>query len=375
MLTQTEILKKAQNKYKTYLKSKIYNQNIFPLEIRGNMKVPENDYDKATSLFQIIYKESKFNKKYGYTLLLSDSRKIKISKLFFETEIDYLKYLSKEKEVNQFIEKMNILRKELNISNILLEKNLSKILKWDSEFTEQLSKTIKFLLENPNSGLYPRELPIDIPTKFIEKNLSAITSFLNEFTVLSDIDNKYQKLGLIDKDFLIYIRSFDEFNIFDTNNNSAKSKIINLNPSSFSTFSPNAKRIFVIENKTTFFTFPLKKNDICLYSGGFSILSFKNKNLINSKNLYYFGDIDEHGLAILSLFREIYPNTKSIFMDIMTLKNNLIFSSQKGTPYQGKIYNLTAEEIKIFEYIRKEKIILEQEKIPLDYIIKNIENL
>jgi len=109
MLTQAEILKKAQNKYKTYLKSKIYNQNIFPLEIRGNMKVPENDYNKATSLFQTIYKESKFNKKYGYTLILSDSKKIKISKLFFETEIDYLKYLSKEKEVSQFITKQHSL--------------------------------------------------------------------------------------------------------------------------------------------------------------------------------------------------------------------------------------------------------------------------
>ncbi len=374
MLTQAEILKKAQNKYKTYLKSKIYNQNIFPLEIRGNMKVPENDYNKATSLFQTIYKESKFNKKYGYTLILSDSKKIKISKLFFETEIDYLKYLSKEKEVSQFITKQDILRKQLNISNKLLEKNLSKILKWDINFTEYLSKTINFLLANPNSGLYPRELPIDIPTKFIEKNISVITSFLNEFTSLSDMDNKYQKLGLIDKDFLIYIRSFSEFNISD-NNNSAKSKIINLNPSSFSTFSPNANRIFVIENKTTFFTFPLKKNDICLYSGGFSILSFKNKKLLNSNKLYYFGDIDEHGLAILSLFRDIYPNSKSIFMDITTLKNNVLFSSQKETHYQGTISNLTKEEMKTFDYIHEEKIILEQEKIPLDYIIKKIENL
>lgn len=374
MLTQAEIHKKAQNKYKNYLKAKIYNQNIFPLEIKGNMKVIETDYNKATYIFQNIYDESKFNKKYGYSLILSNSKKIKIEKLFFETEIDYLKYLSKEKEVKEFKEKLDILRKQLNISNQLLEKYLSKILKWDIEFTIYISKTVKFLIENPNSGLYPREIPIDIPTKFIEKNISIITAFLNEFTPLSNIENKYQKIGLIDKDFLIYIRSINEFDISNTNN-SVKSKIIYLNPSSFSEFSQNSDRIFIIENKTTFFTFPLKKNDICLYSGGFSILSFININLKKSDKLYYFGDIDEHGLAILSLFRKIYPNTKSIFMDLKTLKDNYIFSSEKGKTYQGDVSNLTKEEMKTFNYIRENKISLEQEKIPLDYITKNIKNL
>jgi len=62
-------------------------------------------------------------------------------------------------------------------------------------------------------------------------------------------------------------------------------------------------------------------------------------------------------------------------MDITTLKNNVLFSSQKETHYQGTISNLTKEEMKTFDYIHEEKIILEQEKIPLDYIIKKIENL
>jgi hypothetical protein len=375
MLTNDEIKKKALRKYNSYLKSLVVNSNIFPLNIIGNKQVATTDFSQATKIYEDFYKNSKSNKGYGYCFDYEKNKKTSITKIYFETEKDFVKYIAKEVQATTFLSNINMLRERLDISDEIIIENISKISKWDEDFCKNLALTTGFLIENQKSNLYKRELPIHVPTKFLEKNIVVITNFLSNFISIPNVENKYQKLGLIDKTFIIKIRAKDKFTISDINgNNCGNTEVIFLTPKAFENFTYNPKRVFIVENETTFFKFPLKENDICLYSGGFSILSFKNNKMLMENNTYYFGDIDEHGFAILSMFREIYPGIKSIFMDTKTLNKFTKFEIE-GKEYQGILNALNMEETKVYEYIKENNLRLEQERIPIHFIKNELELL
>jgi hypothetical protein len=375
MLTKEEIKQKALNKYNGYLKSIINNDTYFPLEIKGNKKISTQEYSKAFEAFTFFYNNSKEKKGYGYSFEYEKTKKIKIKKIFFETEEDYIKFIEKESQTNSFKKNIATLRSTLNITDEILISNVSKIAKWDEKFCTNIARISSFIINNPQSNLYQRELPIAVPTKFLEKNITIITSFISNFIPLKNVDNKYQKLGLLDKSFLIKIRSTNNFKVFDSQNNlSCTSETITLTPKEFEKFNHSSKTIFIVENETTFYNFPIRKNELCLYSGGFSILSFKNNNYLRENSLFYFGDLDEHGFAIFSMFKDVYPNAKSIFMDMKTLMEFKKYRAE-GKEYKGTLQNLNNEEETCFKYLKETNSRLEQEKIPASYIKKELDHI
>ena len=77
------------------------------------------------------------------------------------------------------------------------------------------------------------------------------------------------------------------------------------------------KRVFIIENEAVYLSFPISDSDICVFGGGFQA-AVLDALWMNERDIHYFGDLDEHGLEILSLFRARYPKTKSLMMDTET---------------------------------------------------------
>ena len=61
------------------------------------------------------------------------------------------------------------------------------------------------------------------------------------------------------------------------------------------------KRVYVIENEAVYLSFPIVEGEMVVFGSG-----FKSKILeapwLDSTEIFYFGDIDEHGFLILSLF-------------------------------------------------------------------------
>lgn len=76
------------------------------------------------------------------------------------------------------------------------------------------------------------------------------------------------------------------------------------------------KNILIAENKMNFLTLPLITSTIAIWSGGgFNIGYLKNATWLLNKNIFYWGDIDEHGFQILHQLRNYYPQAKSVMMD------------------------------------------------------------
>ena len=83
----------------------------------------------------------------------------------------------------------------------------------------------------------------------------------------------------------------------------------------------------------------------------------------------YWGDIDTHGLAILSLARAVLPGLRSVLMNRETLEAFKDLAVQE--PAQASdagLHGLTQEERQLFDGLRAgtwgAKVRLEQERIP-----------
>ena len=114
--------------------------------------------------------------------------------------LDFLKFLSKRKEVDFF--KLNV-NKITNVFPDLEEWIINKPIKviqnqnnWDD-----ILKVCLYFKHNPTPNLYIRELPIKVHTKFIENNQGVIKELLD--IVISDYTQKDKKQ--FEKRFLVSV--------------------------------------------------------------------------------------------------------------------------------------------------------------------------
>ncbi len=86
------------------------------------------------------------------------------------------------------------------------------------------------------------------------------------------------------------------------------------------------KRIYIVENEIVYLTFPLADDIMCIFGGGFAVSNLASAAWMGEKDLYYFGDEDEHGFEILALFRFSFLSVKSFLMDTKTYLDHISYA-------------------------------------------------
>ena len=86
--------------------------------------------------------------------------------------------------------------------------------------------------------------------------------------------------------------------------------------------------------------------------------------------MYYWGDIDTHGFAILSRLRCYYPQAKSLLMDKKTLEQFVHLSVYESltSSEQKLLSHLTDDENDLYQQLQKNLLRLEQERISFVYL-------
>ncbi|RXP60872.1 hypothetical protein EC396_04250 [Lutibacter sp. HS1-25] len=381
MITPQEIKKKAEKKYIFFLQSLVINNTYEKLVIRGDKKYTKSSLPEFEKEIQLIISQSKEKKGFGYTL---DFQQVKTKHLgtqdlptsiYFDTEKDFLKFLGKEIEVKLFNESIIKITKVFPELKEWIINNPIKVIQNTVEWGSIL-KVCLYFKQNPKPNLYIRELPINVHTKFIERNQSVIKDLLD--ILISEYNNKEEKQ--FEKRFnLKYAEPQIRFEILDKEvSQKFFSGIddISIPMSEFETLDLPIERVIVFENKTTFYTaltLPKMDKAIALFGSGFSVSNLKNVYWFKHKELLYWGDIDVQGFEILSQFRSYFPQTKSILMDKPTFDK--FFENDSGTPTNISVQlNLTDEEQQLYDILKTNNWRLEQEKIPFDYVNKYFEN-
>ncbi len=375
MITPKEIKDKTERKYVSFfLQSLVENKPFEKLVIRGDKSYTKSSLPEFEKEIQQIISQSKEKKGFGYTLEFQQVKTKSLgiqdlpTSIFFDTEKDFLKFLGKEKEVELFktsVEKIINAFPELKDWII---KNSIKVVNNQFEW-ESVLKVCQYFKQNPKPNLYIRELPINVHTKFIERNQGLIKDLID--VLITEHINKDEKQ--FEKRFnLKYSEPQIRFKILDKEISQIYFSGLDdlaIPVCQFETLNLPISKVLVVENKTTLYTtltLPKMEKTIAIFGSGYSVANLKNVKWFENIELLYWGDIDVQGFEILSQFRGYFQQTKSVLMDYVTFGK--FFENDFGTPTNiSTVLNLTLREQELYDILKTNNYRLEQEKIPFDY--------
>jgi hypothetical protein len=126
-----------------------------------------------------------------------------------------------------------------------------------------------------------------------------------------------------------------------------------------------AADVLIVESKTPLLTLPKIKQTIGIWGGGNSVTDLRYLEWLARKPLWYWGDIDVEGFAILSRLRTMFPHIQSFLMDgarVARWKESL--GSPGNNNPGGPLANLTSAEQAAYVECRASNLRIEQERIP-----------
>lgn len=381
MITPQEIKDKAEKKYNSFLQSQLDNVPFTKLVIRGDKSYTKSSLPDFEKEIQLIFSQSKEKKGFGYSL---EFQKVKTKYLgiqdipiliYFETEKDFLKFLGKEKEVELFKTYKDKILNEFPELRNWVSQNPSKIIQYQTEWTSIL-KVCEYFKDNPKPNTYIRELPINVHTKFIERNQSLLKELLD--ILISENINIPEKQ--FEKRFnLKYSEPQIRFKILDkeiSKNLFSGIDDLAIPVSQFEKLNLPIKKVLIVENKTTLYTtltLPKMEGTIAVFGQGNAVLNLKNAAWLTKMEILYWGDIDVQGFEILSRLREHFTHIKSVLMDKVTFQT--FFENDKGTPTNiSTKLNLSDREQELYNILQTNNWRLEQEKVPLAYVNRYFKN-
>lgn len=236
---------------------------------------------------------------------------------------------------------------------------------------------VDWMQAHPRPGIYLRQ--VDIPSvnsKFIEAHRGILAELFDlslpeeaiapQATGVGQFSVRY---GFKDKPARIRFRVLD----------ASKSPLlgggtpdITLDSDSFAKLSAIVSRVFITENETNFLAFPTLADSLVIFGAGYGWDHLSNIHWLSDCLIYYWGDIDTHGFAILNQLRSRFSHVESFIMDRETL---IIHESLLGNEENQALQDLpllTTDEQSLFDDLRDNRIRknlrLEQEMIGFNWI-------
>ena len=296
--------------------------------------------------------------------------------VWVETLDDALSILGKTREARRFA---NLVERTKQRQPLLLEWLARKPLKalalagiWD-----QLLDVVEWIRQHPRPGVYLRQ--IDIPglhSKFIEAHRGVLLQWLDPLLPpeavnpsASGVSGFARRYGFRVKPQRIRLRALDPAHALLPG---AAHADITLDAESFSALSPAVARVFITDNEINYLAFPVVPDSLLIFGAGYGFDVLAHAAWLVRCQVFYWGDIDTHGFAILDQLRASLPHAHSFLMDRATL---LAFESQWGREEKQThraLSRLNTEECALYDDLRENKLgqnlRLEQERIGFGWV-------
>jgi len=306
------------------------------------------------------------------------------SEVWIDTLDDAIAFIKKEKEVRIFKSLVETTR--LSEPNLLswIESNSLRVLKLQDEWVNLL-RIVTWMKENPNPGIYLRQVDIaGIDSKFIESHRGILSELLDESLPANCIQNSVKgvgqfsrRYGFKSKPVRIRFRVLDgKHLLFPVEGE----QDISMDASSFARLNARGLRVFITENEINYLSFPLLPDSMAIFGAGYGFDMFAQVSWLADCKAYYWGDIDTHGLAILSSARAHLPHLQSLLMDEETLIGHRHFWVSEAKQHSSaSMPNLNVYEAALYSNLKNNvwgnKIRLEQERIGWSYVWAAIDRL
>lgn len=243
--------------------------------------------------------------------------------------------------------------------------------------------TLAYFEGHPVTGRYLRELDIPgVDTKFIETHRELLSELLERVLPASAIDPQVKGLahhGFERRFGLRHEEPLIRFRILDP----AVAELGGLTDLTVPLSQVNGlrlrcRRVFITENRLNGLAFPDSPGAIVIFGLGYGLATLKDTPWLNTQEIHYWGDIDTHGLAMLSRLRSHFPQVRSFLMDRHTLERfrPLWVEEPPAKRFTGELTHLTPDEQALFHDLRDnslgENVRLEQERVAYAYVLEQV---
>lgn len=250
-----------------------------------------------------------------------------------------------------------------------------------------LMEVILWMQSHPRPCIYPRQMDIPgIHTKFIESHRAVLKELLDlalptdaikvETTGITGMSEFCRRYGFLDKPLRVRFRILDpELALLSAGTD----QDIAVNQETFNGLNLKVSRVFITENETNFLAFPSLPGSMVIFGAGYGFEMLAQADWLHLCSIYYWGDIDTHGFAILDQLREHFPHVKSILMDRETLMAHEQQWVTEPNPCVATLARVNVEERSLFDDLRNNRIgpavRLEQERIGFKWVNRVLKSI
>ena len=114
-----------------------------------------------------------------------------------------------------------------------------------------------------------------------------------------------------------------------------------------------------------------------IFGAGYGFEVLAEAHWLHGCRLFYWGDIDTHGFAILDQLRVRLPQVQSLLMDRDTLMAHQALWGEEPQPLQRELPRLNPHEVALFDDLREHRlraqlegvgVRLEQERVGFEWV-------
>jgi len=230
---------------------------------------------------------------------------------------------------------------------------------------DQLANVTAWLVANPHSGLFARQLPVrGVDTKWLSGHRGAVTKLVTAAIGIGD-------LGLATPPGLIRVRFCDSemapYGMRDVSAPAGDLTQLTIAPAI----------VLVLENLVTMLALPELPGVVAVLGQGYAVERLNEISWIANAKVLYWGDLDVDGFRILSMIRLQLPQARSILMDLDTVQAcwDLGVPDVRDTK---PVSELTAAEASALAQLRTATGAgganwrIEQERIPWEFALRTL---
>jgi hypothetical protein len=300
--------------------------------------------------------------------------------VIFPTLADVMSFLGKTRQANRFHTLFQTITARFpQLSGLLLDQPLT-VLQHDKVW-EELLAILDFMTGHPRPGIYIRQLEIPgVDTKFIETHKAWLVKLLTCVLPETAVDGAAKGPAAFENRFGFLSRPARvRCRFLDPNLSIMGLSDLEIPADDFARLPVQPNTLFVVENDITALSFPPFPNALLIFGRGYSLSVLSQSRWMANKPVWYWGDLDTHGFAMIDMIRHYFPRTRSFLMDEATLLSHKPMWGKEPSPIHRNLPLLTPDEALVYDALRNHSygpnLRLEQERISFTLVRRAVEDI
>ncbi len=393
MIGVAELKQKALRHWETgaFLKAWCRKESLFPLSIALGRPAGRDlmeRFARVQAWIAALRRQEKAEDGLGYRIAFAavDHRQLGPQQIpqraCFDTRDDWLHFIGQRDAFQRFVKLAAQTRQRLPVLDGFLAEHPLKALAHEADW-DRLLTVCEWFLAHPRCQRYIRQLEIaTVDTKFIETRRAILAELLDRVLPAGAVDPTVSgaaRHGFERRFGLRYDQPFIRLRLLDERLAVAGLTDLGVPLSDLAGRDFSAATVVVTENKINGLAFPPLSGALVIFGLGYGLEALAELPWLKEKTIWYWGDIDTHGFAILSRMRGTFPRTRSLLMDAETLVSHrgLWVQEPPARRFTGCLEHLTAQEAALFEELKADRygpgVRLEQERIGFGWLRRRLD--